>query len=484
MKKAVIKVQNCYSWLNTNCDDTRINLWKALRHREKGYFHSRLYKQRLWDGYTEFFKKESGRFLSGLLPEVTAALDHWKIPYNIIDERSEPKFLYDEIGSDFLDQWIHHLPKKDQDRWQGMRDYQVDLTNQVIKHKRGVVFAPTSAGKTAIMVAILKTIPENVPTLILANKKSLCDQNYDALTSWGFENVGRLYDKYKDPNIFTCATVQSLHKIEKLIPKVKVMVVDEIHDMMSKTPKKFYTKMKNCSVRVAVSATPFKFGGKDKTQKFSVKGHFGPVLKTKSADNDKGILTTKTLQDRGILSSCNCTFYPVKEPQIPYDIYLDAVTNGIAESWHFHDIVSRLAKSLKGRTLILVERLAHGEALQSLIPDALWVRGEDNLDTRKDVIDQLQYSKGNKIAIATQGIFNAGINVFVHNLINAAGGQADHQIIQRFGRGLRLASDKEGLEYYDFVFDINEYLLDHSKKRIKIIKNEGHKVDVREELDF
>ena len=484
MKKAAIKIQNCYSWLTTNCDDIMLDLWRALRHREKGYFHSRLYKQRLWDGYTEFFKKESGRFLTGLLPEVTAALDHWKVPYKLHDERAESKFLYSQIGDDFLDQWLHHLPKEDQDRWEGLRDYQVDLANQVIKYKRGVVFAPTSAGKTAIMVAILKTVPKNMPTLILANKKSLCDQNYDALKSWGFEDVGRLYDKYKDPNIFTCATVQSLHKIETLLPKIRVMIVDEIHDMMSKVPKKFYLKMKDCSVRVAVSATPFKFGGKDKTQKFSVKGHFGPVLKTKSADNEKGILTTKTLQDRGILSACNCTFYPINEPQIPWDIYLDAVTNGIAESWHFHEVVTNLAKSLKGRTLILVERLAHGDALENMIPGAIWVRGKDNLKTRKEVISKLQRAKKDTVAIATQGIFNAGINVFVHNLINAAGGQADHQIIQRLGRGLRTASDKEILEYYDFVFDINEYLLDHSRKRIKILEKEGHSVTVKDGIDF
>jgi superfamily II DNA or RNA helicase len=119
-----------------------------------------------------------------------------------------------------------------------------------------------------------------------------------------------------------------------------------------------------------------------------------------------------------------------------------------------------------------------------MIPGALWVRGEDNLETRKHVIGELQKSKKDVIAIATQGIFNAGINVFVRNLINAAGGQADHQIIQRMGRGLRVAEDKDMLYYYDFIFKINDYLLTHSKKRIKILKQEGHEVIVKDKIDF
>jgi len=132
--------------------------------------------------------------------------------------------------------------------------------------------------------------------------------------------------------------------------------------------------------------------------------------------------------------------------------------------------------------LILVDRIAHGDALHNLLPGSLWVQGKDTQATRKGVVKQLQKDK-ECIAIATQQIFNTGINVFVHNLINAAGGQADHLIIQRMGRGLRTADDKEDLNYYDFLFEINDYLQDHSKKRIKILTDEGHEVKIKE-IDF
>lgn len=473
----MIIAENCYSFLHTHDDRIKDGLWRALRWKERGYWHSRLYKQKLWDGYIDFFKRETGRFLTGLLPEVELALQHWKVPYQIQDNRNPVTFRVSKITEELMKEW---LPKEDKHK--NPHDYQIDLVNQIIRYRRGVIQAPTSAGKTLIMMGILRALPENTPTLVLANKKSLVEQNYKEMKKWGFDRLGRLYDKYKQPSMFTCATVQSLHKIEKLLPHIRALMVDEIHDMMSKVPKKFYNRMKNCSVRVAVSATPFKYGGQHKTQKYAVKGYFGPIMETE--DSEDGLLTTNELQSRGILSGSECIFYVVREPQLLYEIYLDAVTKGIAENIHFHRMVTGLSKTLTGRTLILVERLSHGDTLHKMIPGSLWVQGKDDLDTRQYVIDKLSASDGNVVGIATQGIFNAGINVFIHNLVNAAGGQAEHQIVQRMGRGLRVAGDKDVLKYYDFIFKINEYLEGHSNKRVKILRAEGHNVEVREEIDF
>ena len=233
--------------------------------------------------------------------------------------------------------------------------------------------------------------------------------------------------------------------------------------------------MTACDIRLGISATPFKYGGKDKSQKFCVKGYFGPVLKTKSDAAENGILLTKKLQVRGQLSKSNVTFIHVRKPVLPeYTIYQDAVTQGIAKNLEFHQMIRQISSTFHGRSLIIVERLEHGDMLQDLIPQAVWVRGQDNLETRGHVIEMLKTSKEDVIAIATQGIFNTGLNCFINSLINAAGGLAEHVIIQRFGRGLRTASDKIALNYIDFVFHINDYLYDHSKARIRTLIKEGH----------
>lgn len=477
----ILKIANDYSQLITTNDKIKHELWTRLRFRDLNYFHNQAYKMKKWDGYIVFFNKETGKFLTGLLPEVSAVLKHFGVDYTVEDSRSKTNFAFPSVDQNFLNQW---LPEKDS---HGnpmsaieLYDYQVDLINQVIKHRRGVIYAPTSAGKSKVMLGIIKTLPEKTPILVLQNRVSLAQQNYEEFKLWGVPHLGCLWGGSNKPDVVTVASVQSVAKIEKLLPKFQVLIVDEIHDMMSKLPKQVYKRLKACDVRVAVSATPFKFGGKDNVQKFEVRGHFGPILKVKSAEG--GVLTTAELQERGILSSSNCTFYNIREPMIPYDIYIDAVTRGIAESFYFHKIVTRLAKQQTGRTLILVDRIAHGDALHNLLPGSYWIQGKDNADTRKEVIKKLQKDE-HCIAISTQQILNTGINVFLNSLINAAGGQADHLIIQRMGRGLRTAKDKDELKYYDFFFNINPYLETHSKKRIEILEKEGHKIIVKE-IDF
>jgi len=326
----------------------------------------------------------------------------------------------------------------------------------------------------------MKCLPEKCPVLFLTKGASLVEQSYQEMIKWDVPNVGRLYGKYKEPNFITCATTnkQTLMKIKNLLPKYKILIVDEVHDCMSKIPKTCYKKMTGAVARIGISATPFKHGGKDVTQKFYTKGYFGPILKTKT-----GTITTNQLQQRNILSKSEAHFYHVDQPELIHEPYLDAVTMGIAENVYFLDMVKRLTMSLKGRNLILVDRIAQGDILQQMIPNSHWISGPTQLDERGEIFQKLKYDE-NVTAIVMQQIVSAGINVFIHNLINAAGGKAIHSIIQRMGRGLRRAEDKEGLKYYDFIFDINDYLHKHSCQRIETLEKEGHKVIRHENFDF
>jgi len=303
------------------------------------------------------------------------------------------------------------------------------------------------------------------------------------MQKWDIPDLGRWYGKYKDPNYIMCCTShkKTFESLNKLLPKFKVLIVDEVHEIMSPVPKRAFKKMKNACVRIGISATPMKEDGKDKCQKFEVKGFFGPVLKTNVTES--GILTTSYLQKRKILSQSICTIYPIDKPDLVYEPYMDAVTLGIAKNVYFHKIVKKLAKSLKGRTLILVERIEQGEMLKSLLPEAHWIQGKDDLETRSKMINDLKEGE-QVIAIVMQKIITSGINVFLHNLVNAAGGQAHHSVVQRMGRGLRTANDKDILNYYDFLFNINSYLHKHSEKRIKVLGQEGHKIIIKDDIDF
>jgi len=468
---AVIKVENDYSWLITDREDIRLKLWKALRFREKDYVFRSAYRMKLWDGYKDFFSKDAGRFLTGLLPEITAALKHWGVPYEVQDHRTPHSFIADQVDHDWLGGGIK------------LYDYQVDYINQALKLKRGLVCSVTGSGKTFVMIGILKALAPGTPTLVLCNKTDLVDQNYEEISKFGFKSVGRIYGDAKEPdNDIICATWHSAPHFKHLLSKFKCIIVDEIHEMMAPKVKEIYRRLHQCSIRIGLSATPFTFGGDDEIQKYATKGFFGPPFYVKSVEG--GRPTTKRLQERNILSTAEFTFFTVGEPHLPYEPYQDAVEKGIATNRHLHDIVSQLALMLKGRTVIMVQHIAHGDMLKQMLPDAAWVSGKDNRKTRKYIIDRLRTDKENVIAIATTGIFNTGINVFIHNLINAAGGKADHAIIQRLGRGLRPADDKEILRYFDFYFTNNPYLEKHSIKRIKVLEKEGHKITIKDKFDF
>ena len=176
------------------------------------------------------------------------------------------------------------------------------------------------------------------------------------------------------------------------------------------------------------------------------------------------------MQKEGKLSQAKCIFHTISEPEIPLAIYSEAVDHGIVTNQNLHKKVVDIVTTLQGRTLILVDRISHGDQLKAFIPTAYWITGKDDADTRRQVIDMLKNSKTSCVAIATQQIMNTGINVMLHNLINCAGGQAEHLIIQRFGRGLRLANDKEHVTYYDFYFTNNPYLKNIQKAESKHLK--------------
>lgn len=468
-----LKIENDYCNLLTEDSVLKTKLWQALRVRPKNYFHSPAFKKKVWDGYVDFFKLNTGRFLTGLLPDVKNYLDALKIECNIQDGRTKPVWTNATVGKDFLNTKSKKIE---------MYDYQVSAINQIVKWGRGIVQLPTAAGKTLCLISALKLIPPKTPVLFLTKNKGLVNQNYNNMMEWGIPNVGRWYDKYKELNYIMCATAHkaTFKSLEKLLPLFKAIFVDEVHECMSDLCEKVYPKLTNATVRIGISATPFKFDGKDKEHKFKIKGHFGPVFKT---GEDNNVITTSDLQERGMLSKSGGVFYNITTPTtIKHEPYLDAVTMGIAENFEFLAIVKKLVSTLSGRTLILVERKAQGEYLKQLIPHAQWIQGKDKLEIREEVFESLR-SDSNAVAIATRHIITAGIDVFIHNLINAAGGQAEHSVVQQMGRGLRRAGDKVVLKYIDFIFRTNDYLEDHSENRVKTLTKEGHDIVVKD-IDF
>ena len=106
MSNTKILVENHQSTLLGCPEEVYSKIHKALRFRDRGYFHSVLYKRKLWDGFIEFMKKDNGKFLTGLLPEIEGALKMLEVEYEFIDQRTNVDFLYEKIDQNFLNQWL------------------------------------------------------------------------------------------------------------------------------------------------------------------------------------------------------------------------------------------------------------------------------------------------------------------------------------------------------------------------------------------
>ena len=98
-------ISNDYSYFISDDVEIKSILNGCLKFREKNYYHNRRYKMKLWDGYTEFFQKDTGKFLTGLIPEIKAVLKAKNISYTVEENRNKIKFLYDSVDKDFGNTW-------------------------------------------------------------------------------------------------------------------------------------------------------------------------------------------------------------------------------------------------------------------------------------------------------------------------------------------------------------------------------------------
>lgn len=453
-----------YSSLEGATQKLRTQIAKKFRFRPTNYFAV----QRVSDaafrtsGWTNFFSDKSGRFPTGLLPEITSYLREEGIPFERMDNRPVP------LGSELItvkeDFLAPHMT---------LHDYQVEIVNTALRERTGIINCATGGGKTVIFAAILKALShlDNFSAVALFRNKILINQTYELFQKVGIQDVGRVSGDYNEPNKITCSTIQSMHKLPNP-GKVTALVVDEVQGFTSSLSTRGIREFKATAWRLGFSATPFKVD--DPLQNYKVKSWFGMELCE---------VTASSLTRKNILAESTSHFYPIhlNEELKHYDwaSVEEIVFNDMGVNQNIATLVNKLPT---GRILILVKRISQGDILSKLIPGSYWVKGEDTVETREYVLNQLRHNMKDKVVAIFSPIGYIGLDVFVHHIVNATGGKDPGQVIQKLGRGLRRASDKKKLDYHDFMYYNNKHLHDHSKSRMKTLKSEGHEVILEEEI--
>lgn len=128
-----------------------------------------------------------------------------------------------------------------------------------------------------------------------------------------------------------------------------------------------------------------------------------------------------------------------------------------------------------GNTLVLVNSIAQGQALEELIPGSVFLFGESDKSERAQ--NYAEYAdRDDLIVIATVGIASTGISIdriFVQWLVDT--GKSFVKCIQSVGRGLRKRGDKNHIFVFDFYSNM-KFSKKHFKKRKEYYVEAGYPI--------
>jgi superfamily II DNA or RNA helicase len=264
-------------------------------------------------------------------------------------------------------------------------------------------------------------------------------------------------------------------QIRSLVRDCKALIIDEAH-LAAIITEEIGSEAKNAYYRVGLSATPWRTDN----QEIRIEGTLGRKIIELSASDliERGFLVPPKI------FMVNCEYF--EEAKTYQEVY----SLNIVNNWERNYRIKQFAEELKANskpTLILVERKEHGEILEGMIEDAVFVPGgdkgfDDPTDEEKNYRRRMLNAVENNdiVLIATQWA-NVGVDApKISCLILAGSNQSSVTTYQQVGRVLRCVgkdiedsktNGKECAIIVDF-YSNQKNLKTHSNMRKKVYKNE------------
>jgi superfamily II DNA or RNA helicase len=447
-----------------------------FKFRVPGYRFMPAFKSGQWDGYIHMFSTRNRSLYTGLINHIENFAKHYKIKYTI-DQSLDTAFSLDyEYQHDDIKLTVKGEPII-------AYDYQLESVRYAIESRRGIILAPTSAGKSLIQYLIvrewMKTVDKIlilVPTISLVKQLSSDFLDYSSededFTDDMIHQISGGKDKDADCQIYI-STWQSLFRMPaEYFSQFKAIMCDEVHTAKANSITKILEKMPDCPRRIGLTGTLS--ADDSKTNKLVLEGLFGPVYHA---------TTTKKLMDDKTISPLNIKSlllqYSEEETKNCKNLTYQQEIDWIVTHPKRNDFITKLAILQKKNTLILfnfVEK--HGKVLYEIIKKAeperpvYFVSGSVNADDREE-IRRLTEGHTNAIIIASMGVFSTGVNIRnLHAMIFAHPSKSRIRVLQSIGRILRKSENKDIAIMYDIADDLRHkkhknYGLKHWEVRIK-----------------
>jgi len=454
MKRCTIQIKDEVNIRLEGLDlDVRKALVNAFKYENPAARYMPAVRLGRWDGKVAYFQL-GGSTYTNLLPEIIPILEKFDYDIELDDQRDySTKFEFDQVHEESFAHvtWPKGHPAAGEPIV--MRDYQVEIVNNFLANPQCLQEVATGAGKTIMTAALSNAVAPYGRSIVIVPNKSLVTQTEKDYINME-QDVGVFFgDRKEYGRQHTICTWQSLNvllkntkagtgevTIQEFLEDVVCVIVDEVHMAKADALKTLLTGV--------MSRVPIRWGltgtiPKEKFESQALLVGLGPVV---------GRLSANELQQQGVLANCHVNIVQLVD-HVEYKEYQSELKYLLEESGRL-DTMAELIRRVNetGNTLVLVDRVAAGQALIERLGDgAVFVSGATKAKDRQDEYDEVADSV-DKIIVATYGVAAVGINIpRIFNLVLIEPGKSFVRVIQSIGRGIRKAEDKDHVQIWDIT---------------------------------
>ena len=405
-----------------------------------------------WDGKVSYFQLGGSTYVN-LLPEIIPILEKFNYDIDLDDQRDyTTTFEFAQVTEDSYAHiaWPKGHPAAGEPM--KLRDYQVEIVNNFLSNPQCLQEVATGAGKTIMTAALSDAVTPYGRSIVIVPNKSLVTQTEKDYINMGLDVGVYFGDRKEWGRQHTICTWQSLNVLLKntkngtadddctigeFIEGVVCVIVDEVHMAKADALKTLLTGvMSRIPIRWGLTGTV----PKEKFESVSLLVSLGPVISRLSASE---------LQSQGVLAQCHVNIVQL-EDHAEFTNYQSELKYLLEEPERLKTIADLVRQvNATGNTLVLVDRIAAGQALVDQLQDAVFVSGATKAKDRQDEYDEVAVADG-KIIVATYGVAAVGINIpRIFNLVLVEPGKSFVRVIQSIGRGIRKAEDKDHVQIWD-----------------------------------
>ena len=405
-----------------------------------------------WDGKVSYFQLGGSTYVN-LLPEIIPILEKFNYDIDLDDQRDySTTFEFAQVNEDSYSHIVWPKGHPAAGEPMKLRDYQVEIINNFLANPQCLQEVATGAGKTVMTAALSDAVTPYGRSIVIVPNKSLVTQTEKDYINMGLDVGVYFGDRKEWGRQHTICTWQSLNVLLKntkngttsddctigeFIEGVVCVIVDEVHMAKADALKTLLTGvMSRIPIRWGLTGTI----PKEKFESVALLVSLGPVISKLSASE---------LQSQGVLAQCHVNIVQL-EDQAEFSNYQSELKYLLEEPDRIKTIADLVRQvNLTGNTLVLVDRIAAGQALVDQLKDAVFVSGATKAKDRQDEYDEVAVADG-KIIVATYGVAAVGINIpRIFNLVLIEPGKSFVRVIQSIGRGIRKAEDKDHVQIWD-----------------------------------